>query len=140
MSEHGFFAIIISISFIFALIITGVQYLWNLPTTSTEETLIEVATDAKTRNLESYMTDKKDWWGNNIKMVRMIDEKAAIYQAISFGKDGLENTSDDIVVNKANLNWSRMIGTGIGESIKEIGKGFVDGLKNKTIFKEEENE
>jgi hypothetical protein len=48
---------------------------------------------------------------------------------VSPGKDKQLNTSDDIVVEKTDINKSRIIGRWVGKKTKEFAKGVIGGVK-----------
>lgn len=52
----------------------------------------------------------------------------------SLGADAVPNTDDDIVVSKRDYNKSKLIGEYAAQRAKELGKGIIDGLTDKSKF------
>lgn len=51
---------------------------------------------------------------------------------ISAGRDGVFDTSDDIMKHKIDYNKSRIIGKWIGQKGKQFTKGLIDGIKDRS--------
>ena len=50
------------------------------------------------------------------------------------GIDKEWNTKDDLSVEERDYNKSKMVGEFLGKRIKEVGRGFVEGLKSDSDF------
>ena len=50
------------------------------------------------------------------------------------GIDKQWNTKDDLSVEERDYNKSKMVGEFLGKRLKEVGRGFVEGLKTDSDF------
>lgn len=70
-----------------------------------------------------------DYYGNTIRPDITKTENYKTVRLVSPGKDKQLNTLDDIVVEKTDINKSRVIGRWVGKKTKEFAKGIVGGVK-----------
>jgi hypothetical protein len=81
---------------------------------------------------------QKDAWDHDLKYEYEATELALIATVTSLGPDGVPS-DDDIIVEKTDVNKSKIIGKYVGSRWKRAKEGFVEGLKDKSPFKKEEN-
>jgi hypothetical protein len=83
---------------------------------------------AKLLKSDSEYKPAMDPWGNVVdhKLEKSDNfDKATIRSA---GPDGIKFTKDDIIVEKTDINKSRVAGEWVGEKSKEVVKGLFSGL------------
>jgi hypothetical protein len=95
------------------------------------------AEDAKINDLSRLSVDKKDAWGTPLTLERVAEKMYVGYSVRSMGRDKIHNTDDDIVRSVIDWNKSRIVGEWVGEKSTEAFKGFKDGIKIKSKFKED---
>jgi hypothetical protein len=74
-----------------------------------------------------YMVDN-DKWGNPIVYTRTVDDDSVTHVVRSSGSDGVQDTSDDIVLEIKKPYIVKSVGKAIGKGIKDLGKGLWNGI------------
>lgn len=64
----------------------------------------------------------------------MTDRSYRYAKVTSPGLDKKWDTDDDLTVEERDYNKSKMVGEFLGKRIKEVGQGFVEGLKEDSDF------
>jgi len=131
-----------SILCVIGLIIIGVSLFTGVYSRiKMERDLQNAAEEAKAnKNLEAHITKYKDMWDQPIIVTAEQSKGCVIYTSHSAGIDRIPGTKDDLTHQAVDVNWSCVIGYQAGKMAKEAGKGFIEGLKAKTIFKDKEDD
>jgi hypothetical protein len=88
---------------------------------------------------EEVLVPKEDAWGKPLEYSYQVDPKVAVASVRSAGRDGMLGTDDDIKGVSLDFNKSRIVGEWLGTKAKQAGKGFIDGLKEKSKFDTKED-
>lgn len=80
---------------------------------------------------------EKDVWGKELKYSRSINEDVAVYTVRSAGLDGIFGNDDDMLVERKDHNFARIVSKWTGQRLVESIHGFKEGLTNKSKFEED---
>lgn len=75
-----------------------------------------------------------DFWGKPLQYQRLVGKNQITHVVSSAGRDGIFDTSDDIIAKNVDNNYSKIIGSTIMDQAVEFGKGLKEGWGHKNQF------
>lgn len=83
--------------------------------------------------LNTEASETVDYHGNRIIPEFTKTDTHKTVRLVSPGKDKVLNTYDDVIVEKTDINKSKIVGRWVGKKTKEFAKGIIGGIKEKSF-------